>query len=75
LLSLEALFPSDAVAFAASKDPDTMYLHQAMKEPDKDQFLVAIEEEMGAQLKGKFSCSSYDPKCQKELPFCQQYGR
>jgi len=54
LLSLEAMFPSDAVAFAAFKVPDTMYLQQAMKEPDKDQFLAAMEEEMGAQLKGKY---------------------
>jgi len=51
LFCIEALFP-DAVAFAASKDPDTMYLHQAMKEPDKDKFIAAMVEEMDAQLKG-----------------------
>jgi len=57
LLSLEALL-TDAAAFAASKDPDTMYLHQAMKVPDKDQFIAAMEEEMGTQLKGEISHSS-----------------
>ncbi len=51
LFCLEALFP-DALAYAASKDPDTMYLHQAMKEPDKDKFIAAMVEEMDAQLKG-----------------------
>jgi len=51
LFCLEALFP-DALAYAASKDPDTMYLHQAMKEPDKNKFLTAMMEEVDAQLKG-----------------------
>jgi len=51
LFCLEALFP-DALAYTDSKDPDTMYLHQAMKEPNKDKFLAAMVEEMDAQLKG-----------------------
>ncbi len=51
LFCLEALF-MDALAYAASRDPDTMYLHQAMKEPDKDKFLATMVEEMDAQLKG-----------------------
>ena len=33
-------------AFAASKDPDTMYYHEAMKEPDKKEFLKAMEKEV-----------------------------
>ena len=57
LFCLEALFPADsqvdAIAFAASKDPDTMYLHQAMKEPDWDHFIKAMVEELEAQLKEK----------------------
>jgi len=57
LFSLMALYPSDscadAVTFTASKDLDTMYLHQAMKEPNKDKFIAAMLEEMEAQLKGK----------------------
>jgi len=70
LLSLEALLlpldsHADAVAFAASKDPDIMYLYQAMKEPDKDQFLAAMEEEMGAQLKGKNFLLILRPKVPK----------
>ncbi len=41
LFCLKALFP-DVLAYAASRDPDTMYLHQAMKEPDKDKFLATM---------------------------------
>jgi len=41
LFCIKALFP-DAVAFATSKDLDTTYLHQAMKEPDKDKFIAAM---------------------------------
>ncbi len=51
LFCLKALFP-DALVYAASKDPDTMYLHQAIKEPDKDKFLATMVEEVDAQLKG-----------------------
>ncbi len=57
LFCLEALF-LDAIIFAASKDPDIMYLHQAMKELDKDKFIEAMVEEMEAQLKGRISLSS-----------------
>ncbi len=51
LFCLEALFPN-ALAYMALKDPDTMYMHQAMKEPDKDKFIATMVEEMDAQLKG-----------------------
>jgi hypothetical protein len=37
--------------FKASTDPDTMYYHQAMKEPDKEQFLAAIDKECEAHFK------------------------
>jgi len=52
LFCIEVLY-LDAVAFATSRDPDTMYLHQAMKEPEKDKFIAAMVEEMNTQLKGK----------------------
>ncbi len=32
----------DLLAYKASSDPDTMYYHQAMKEPDRPKFLQAI---------------------------------
>ena len=37
------------LAYAASADPDTMYLHQAMQQPDRDQFLEAMEQEVTSQ--------------------------
>jgi hypothetical protein len=30
-------------------DPDTMYLHEAMKQPDKKKFLEAMRQEVAAQ--------------------------
>ena len=44
------------MAFAASADPDTMYLHQSMKEPDKQEFVKAMQKEVQGQIdKGNFS--------------------
>jgi hypothetical protein len=39
------------LAYKASTDPDVMYYHQAMKEPDRQQFLTAIEKECEAHYK------------------------
>jgi hypothetical protein len=33
-------------AFAASADPDTMYLQEALRQPDRQQFLTAMEKEV-----------------------------
>jgi hypothetical protein len=38
------------IAFAASSDPDTLYLHEAMKQPDADQFIKAMAEEIQAHV-------------------------
>ena len=43
---------SDPIAFKATADPDTMYYHQAMKEPDREQFLAAIVKEVNAHIEG-----------------------
>ena len=37
-------------AFKASADPDTMYLHEAMREPDKKEFMAAMEKEMADHM-------------------------
>jgi hypothetical protein len=37
---------SDPIAFAASSDPDTMYMHEALREPDRAQFLEAMQKEI-----------------------------
>ena len=38
--------PSNPIAFAASADPDIMYYHQAMKEPDHEQFKRSVLKEI-----------------------------
>lgn len=37
---------ADPIAFAASTDPDIMYLHEAMKQPDKNEFVQAMVDEV-----------------------------
>eukprot|EP00957_Ditylum_brightwellii_P013342 1007879-Ditylum_brightwellii.AAC.1 len=37
---------NDLIAFAAKHDPDTMYFHQAIKQPDDPQFVEAIVKEI-----------------------------
>ena len=45
---------SQPIAFAASKsDSDTMYMHQAMNQPDKRQFQRAMQEEINAHTENK----------------------
>ena len=34
------------MAYAASADPDTMYFHEAMKEPDREEFVKAMQKEV-----------------------------
>jgi len=53
LLALQAQYLQEGVkrfAFAASTDPDSMYYHQAMKEPDQDKFVQGMQEELDAQI-------------------------
>ncbi len=42
---------TDLIAFKASSDPDTMYHHQAMREPDRPKFLQAMQENCTAHYK------------------------
>jgi hypothetical protein len=41
----------DLLAYKASSDPDTMYYHQAMKEPVRPKFLQAMQDECTAHYK------------------------
>ena len=60
LLSLSTLFPHDAtmdmpnnplLAFkATNSDPNTMYHHQAMRQPHREQFIGAMQKDMDSQL-------------------------
>ena len=66
IFSYQAMFPTDTTdlpteqpslqAFKAMADPDSMYLHQAMKQPDADKFLDAMDKEVKQQVeKGVYS--------------------
>ena len=88
LLSLSTLFPHDAtmdmpnnplLAFkATNSDPDTMYHHQAMWQPDRAQFMGAMQKEMDSQLQdGNFEIAhrSKIPSGTKVFPAVWQMRR
>ena len=41
------------MAYKATSDPDSMYLHQAMKEPDRANFLTDMLQEVTDQVKNE----------------------
>jgi hypothetical protein len=45
--------PKEVFALAASKDPDTMYYHEAMREPDREQFKGAMKQEVDAHTRNE----------------------
>ena len=61
IFSMEAMFPNpvdghpmrEFMANSATSDPDVMYLHEAMKAPDKDKFVEAMNQEINAQVGNK----------------------
>jgi Reverse transcriptase (RNA-dependent DNA polymerase) len=74
---LMAMFPDypteehPLLTYAASADPDTMYLHQALKEPDRKQFIQAMTKEVDDQIaQGNFVIilRSQVPKGERVLP-------
>ena len=91
LLCLEALFPNGKdeynlmlmednplLAFKATSDPDTMYHHEAMREPDKEHFKQAMVKEVKDQMdNGNFSIVhvSQVPKDKTILPAVWQMKR
>jgi hypothetical protein len=47
----ETWIEQNLLAYKASTDPDTMYHHQAMKQPDREKFQEAMEKECEAHYK------------------------
>ena len=43
----------DLLALKTVDDPDTMYMHQAMKQPDKKEFIKAIQKKVSDQSNNK----------------------
>ena len=44
----QQILMSDPITYSASSDPDVMYVDQAMKQPDRKQFIKAMAEEVEA---------------------------
>jgi hypothetical protein len=66
------------LAYKASTDPDTMYMHEAMKEPDRDEFVKAMKKEVADQMEnGNFSVVRIDevPEGSTILPAVWQMKR
>ena len=58
-------------AYAATADPDTMYFHEAMKEPDKEEFIKAMRKEVESHTDNEvweLVPASNVPKGMKPLP-------
>ena len=87
LFGFEAMVPhgqreidecENPLALKAVADPDTMYWHQAMREPDREQFQKAMEKEVNDQLKnGNFTIvpRSSIPPNQRVFPAVWQMRR
>ena len=66
------------LVFKASTDPDIMYMHEAMKQPDKKEFVKAMQKEVEDQMSnGNFSIihKSDVPKGKSILPAVWQMRR
>ena len=68
----------DVFALKASSDPDTMYLHEALKKTDRSQFIQAMEKEVADQMNnGNFTIITRDkvPDGHEILPAVWQMKR
>ena len=85
IFSIEAMFPNEVpdvmdplLAYKAMSDPDVMYLHQAMKEKDKEEFIKAMRDEVRDQANnGNFTVIRKDkiPKDKRLLKAVWQMRR
>jgi hypothetical protein len=71
IFSLQTMLPEVGItdkdpllAYKATSDPDTMYLHEAMKEPDKADFVKVMQKEVQDQIDN----GNYSILHQSELP-------
>ena len=74
----DTMVEENILAYKATSDPDTMYLHQAMKQPDRKHFLKAMSNEMTDQMdNGNFTIMerSEAPKGKSILPAVWQMKR
>ena len=55
---------ADPIGFAALANPNVLYIHEAMKAPDRDKFIDA----MGIELKGHEDMGNFMPLPLKHIP-------
>ena len=78
MFPIESIGPAEILAMKATADPDTMCLHEAMKEPDREEFLKAMQKEIDDQMEnGNYDIikKSEVPKGEKILPAVWQMKR
>ncbi len=63
-LNILEMGPQDILAYGATNDPDTLYYHEAMAAPDRQQFL----ESMAKELEGQLSHGIVEPKPRSSVP-------
>ncbi len=64
----------DLLAFKASTDSDMMYHHQAMREPDRNKFLKAMQDECTAIYKKGTYKLIKKANMPSEVPLLSLYG-
>ena len=68
--------PNGLLAMKASADPDMMYHHQAMREPDRDEFKKAMQKEIDDQMEnGNFIIMKKEGRCRMGRQYFQPYGK
>ena len=86
LMCYQSLYPRDdfnapdgpLLAFKTTADPDTMYLHEALRQPDRKEFIKAMEKEARDQMEnGNYTIipRSEVPAGATILPFVWQMKR
>ena len=63
------------MAYKATVDPDTMYLHEYMNQSNSNEFKKAIKKERDGQMKNENSASYPYCKFQRELQFYPKVGK
>ena len=74
----EQQYAHPLLAYASSADPDTMYMHEAMREPDREEFKKAMIKEVKDQTEnGNFSIvpRAEVPKGEPTMPAVWQMKR
>jgi hypothetical protein len=63
-----------AMAFAASSDPDILYLHEALAADDRVEFIKAMQREVDAHVENKIVKLSNDHRYHQIEKYCRQFG-